>query len=212
LDRLDRDSGGDLAGRMSAHAVGDDEEPQIFGADKAILVDPADGAGLTQAVCDHKPSVMGGVYHAGGRAYYFSGSDTTKVVFALLRQPTGSPRERHAESILSGQFADKQCARVDADLVENFRQMFLRRSRCDTERRRDLAVAAPAQHQFGNLALPSGQTIALPEGRHVGADLADAERDVAVAPAQVHEIHDERLVVVRRQRDGRFSVLRTILR
>ena len=57
LDRLDGDPSGDLAGRVSAHAVGDDEQPQILGADEAVLVDPANGAGLAQAECDHVSSL-----------------------------------------------------------------------------------------------------------------------------------------------------------
>ena len=45
LDRFDGHPGGHLARRVSAHAVGDDEQPQVLGADEAVFVHATNGAG-----------------------------------------------------------------------------------------------------------------------------------------------------------------------
>ena len=133
LDRLDGNPGGDLARRVSAHAVGDDEQPQILGADEAVLVDPANGAGLAQAECDHD-SRSGGVYHVSGWTYYFSGSDTTKVVVQHPVAAAATRVEIARKLLASGQLADQLRPRVDADLLEDPRQVLLRRRRRDAQR------------------------------------------------------------------------------
>ena len=73
LDRFDGNPGGDLAGRVSAHAVRDDEEPQVLRADEAVFVHVTNGAGFAQAECLHRAASRG-VYHAEVGRYYFSGS------------------------------------------------------------------------------------------------------------------------------------------
>ena len=71
LDRVDGDPGGDLARRVSAHAVRDDEEPQVLGADEAIFVQVTNRAGFAQAECLHARSLAWSLPR---------GRDTTLVV------------------------------------------------------------------------------------------------------------------------------------
>ena len=118
LDRFDGDAGGHFARRVSAHAVGDDEQPQILGADEAVFVHATNGAGLTQAECRHDVLARAESTTRRRGRYYFSGS-----AYHLVGQ------WRLPRTASSGQLADQQRPRVDADLLEDARQMLLGRRR-----------------------------------------------------------------------------------
>ena len=65
----------------------------------------------------------------------------------------------------------------------------------------DVAVPVAAEDELGDLDFPPRQAVAVLVGGHVGADLANADGDVAVPAGQLHEVNDEGFVVLTRQRN-----------
>src|SRR5260370_32116328 len=110
----------------------------------------------------------------------------------------------------SGELAGQLRPRVDSDFLEDSREVFLYRGRRDPKGRRNVTIPIPAENQLGDLDLTPRETIAVSEGGNVRADLADADRDVTVPSTQLHEVHDERLVVMAGQGYRRASLRRPI--
>ena len=85
LDRFDGNPGGHLSRRVASHAVGDDEQPQILGADEAVFVHVTDRAGFAQAECFHRGILA-------SESITPSWVDTTLVVEANGRWPNTGPK------------------------------------------------------------------------------------------------------------------------
>ena len=189
LDRLDGDPGGDLAGRVSAHAVGDDEQPQILGADEAVFVHVTNGAGFAQAECLHDVLARAESTTLSRWTYYFSGSDTSES--SQYRWPEAQSAaivrvEDPAEARTAQASLLTSCARESTPTFSKIRdRCFFVVAGVMPERGRDVTVAISAEHQLGDLDLAPRQVIALLERGDVRADLADADGDVAVASAQI---------------------------
>src|SRR5262245_5366324 len=138
-----------------------------------------------------------------GSGYYFGSKSGARCTRNLARN---WPELRTASRQLAGQLRP----RIDADLLDNPRQVLLRRRRRDAQRLGDVAVPIAAQHEFDDLDLTPREPVAVLEGGHVGANLADADRDIPLAARKLHQVDHEGLVVLPGQRDDGPDLLRPV--
>ena len=184
LDRFDGNAGGHFACRVSAHAVGDDEQPQVLGTDEAVFVHVANRAGFAQAECLHGVSRC-------AESTTLNDLTTTLVVAGL----TASESRRYWRGRIATELRQlaERCTetRLQASLLASWARestpTFSKiRDRCFfvvagvmPSVARDVTVPIPAEDQFGDLDLALGEMIAIFERGDVRADLTNADGDVA---------------------------------
>src|SRR4051812_28963620 len=103
-----------------------------------------------------------------------------------------------------GEARDKLRAGVDADLVEDVREVLLDRGRGGSERQADVAIAIAEKHQFHHFGLAPGEPVPDVERAHRRSKLANADGDLHARRIERHHVQVERLAALTgEQTDGR---------